>query len=79
MVKLPSILIETLRKQEVTDQFGNTAPLDSNVSESEAASLYEARFGPDGGAIIITLSESDNLTSPLLPGFTISGVELYER
>jgi predicted O-methyltransferase YrrM len=42
MVKLPSILIETLRKQEVTDQFGNTAPLDSNVSESEAASLYEA-------------------------------------
>jgi Uma2 family endonuclease len=37
------------------------------------------QFSPDGSATTFTISESDMLTSPLLPGFSISGTELYER
>jgi Uma2 family endonuclease len=37
------------------------------------------RFCADGSVITVVTSESDSLTSPLLPGFVISGTELYER
>lgn len=37
------------------------------------------RFAADGRVVTAVASESDLLSSPLLPGFTISGAELYER
>jgi Uma2 family endonuclease len=37
------------------------------------------RFCADGSVITVAISESDSLSSPLLPGFVISGTELYER
>jgi Uma2 family endonuclease len=36
-------------------------------------------FGPGASVTTVVFSESDPLTSPLLPGFVISGTELYER
>jgi Uma2 family endonuclease len=37
------------------------------------------RFASDGTVATTAASESDSITSALLPGFSISGTELYER
>jgi Uma2 family endonuclease len=49
------------------------------IIDPEPKQTTQYRFAPDGGATTVTISESDHLASPLLPGFTISGAELYER
>ena len=41
--------------------------------------ITQHRFGANAGVTTVVISESDPLTSPLLPGFVISGTELYER
>jgi Uma2 family endonuclease len=49
------------------------------IIDPEPKLTTQYRFAPDGGATMVTISECDSLTSPLLPGFSISGAELYER
>jgi Uma2 family endonuclease len=41
--------------------------------------ITQHRFGPGASVTTIVFPESDSLTSPLLPGFVITGSELYER
>ena len=49
------------------------------IIDPEPKLTTQYRFAPDGGATAVTIAESDYLTSPLLPRFSISGAELYER
>ena len=49
------------------------------IIDPEPKLTTQYRFAPDGSATAVTIPESDRLTSPLLPGFSISGAELYER
>jgi Uma2 family endonuclease len=49
------------------------------IVDPEPKLTTQYRFALDGGVATVTTSENDNLTSPLLPGFSISGAELYER
>jgi Uma2 family endonuclease len=49
------------------------------IIDPEPKRTSQHRFAPDGSVTTVTISESDNLTSSLLPGFSISGAELYER
>jgi Uma2 family endonuclease len=49
------------------------------IIDLEPKQTTQYRFAPDGRVTTVTISESDHLTSPVLPAFTISGTELYER
>src|SRR5271165_3505836 len=49
------------------------------IIDPEPRLTTQYRFTLDGNATSVTISESDHLTSALLPGFTILGAELYER
>ena len=49
------------------------------IIDPEPKLTTQYRFAPDGCATTVTIPESEYLTSPLPPGFIISGTELYER
>ncbi|MBV9674260.1 MAG: Uma2 family endonuclease [Verrucomicrobia bacterium] len=82
----PNLVIEILSRktrrldlEQKRKAYPRFAVQESWIIDPEPRLPTQYRFAPDGDATSVTISESENLTSPLLPGFTISGSELYER
>jgi Uma2 family endonuclease len=49
------------------------------IIDPECKETIQCRFASDGSASINKVDETGYLASPLLPGFSIAGSELYER